>query len=93
MKKLWFLVFLLVPLACVSKGDTNITQGSAKPTCNSVCEDLQAETFGDCKKWTDYNDCIAECEDHSPTDDGLTCVSNASDCDEFQACDSKYDLF
>jgi hypothetical protein len=81
---------------CVSKGDTEISQGEdtgVPPTCNSVCERLQAATFGDCKKWDDYQDCIGECEDHRPILEGLECLEQVADCDAFRTCDSTYDIF
>ena len=84
---------LWVASGCLSKGDVNVKQGEAKPTCNSACEHLQAETFGDCKKWTDYDDCVAECADHAPTEDGLQCILDATNCAEFKQCDTDYDVF
>ncbi len=81
---------------CVSKGDTNIERNSdadVPATCNSVCDRLQAQTFGDCKKWTDYDDCVAVCADHQPITEALECLETVTDCTEFHACDSKYDIF
>jgi len=84
-------------VGCVSKGDTNVGRGDdagvAPATCNSICERLQAETFGDCKKWESYQDCIGECEDHRPLAEGLECMSNVADCDEMRACDLEFDIF
>lgn len=81
--------------ACVSKGDTSVTQadGGQTSTCQSVCDHLSAATFGDCKKWTDHQDCVLECQDHMPTAVGLACAEDAQTCEEFRTCDSTYDIF
>lgn len=88
-----YVCLLLAASGCLSKGDVNVERGEAKPTCNSACEHLQAETFGDCKKWTDYDDCVAECADHAPTEDGLACMVAAKTCEDFSQCDADYDVF
>ena len=87
------LLVLLALYGCVEKGDVNVENEEPLATCNSACEHLQAETFGSCAKWTDYDDCVAECQDHAPTAAGLDCVSNADTCEEFMTCDSTYDVF
>jgi hypothetical protein len=91
--KLLSFAILATFAACISKGDINVDKGEAPPTCNSACEHLAAETFGSCKKWVNYDDCVGECEDHKPTETGLSCVLHATDCPAFQSCDSTHDVF
>ncbi len=80
---------------CLTKGDTDVEsrEGEQPETCTTVCQHLSAATFGDCAKWSDYQDCVFECEDHNPTQEGLVCAANAGTCEEFRQCDSTYDIF
>ncbi len=83
-------------VGCVEKGDTTLVgadDAGIPATCNSICDRLQAATFGDCQKFEGYEDCVGECEDHRPLPEGLACMETVVNCDEVRACDSEFDIF